>query len=411
MTYQDAENYVHSLLKFGIKPGLERINELLSLCGNPQGDLRFVHVAGTNGKGTTSTFIANILSEAGYKTGLFTSPYVKDFLERIQIDGKPVSKRTFAYAAETVRQAVEKMKEQPTEFEVITAAAMLCYKKEKCDIVVLEVGLGGRYDATNIIGTPLCCVITSVSLDHTQILGDTVSKIASEKCGIIKEDGITVTSSNQNKDALEVIEKTAEEKNNKLIISDFSDAVIIKEGLDGTEFLYNNKKYKIALTGAHQVENALNAVEAAKTIEGVSEKNIKDGLKKTVLPARMQIINTRPLTVLDGGHNEGCALALERVLEKFVKKDIHLVIGMMADKDCEKYLSIILPLCKSVTTVMPDNPRSIPAKDLAALAKKYCNNVFVASTPKKAKNLAEKNAGENGAVVICGSFYLAGEYL
>ncbi len=125
----------------------------------------------------------------------------------------------------------------------------------------------------------------------------------------------------------------------------------------------------------------------------------------------MQIINTRPLTVLDGGHNEGCALALERVLEKFVKKDIHLVIGMMADKDCEKYLSIILPLCKSVTTVMPDNPRSIPAKDLAALAKKYCNNVFVASTPKKAKNLAEKNAGENGAVVICGSFYLAGEYL
>ncbi len=411
MIYKDAENYVHSLLKFGIKPGLERINELLSLCGNPQGDLRFVHVAGTNGKGTTSTFIANILSEAGYKTGLFTSPYVKDFLERIQINGAPVSKRTFSSAVEKVKNAVEKMDEQPTEFEVITAAAMLCYKKENCDIVVLEVGLGGRFDATNIIDTPLCSVITSISLDHTQVLGDTVSKIAAEKCGIIKENGITVTSSNQNKDALSVIKKTVKERNNQFVISDFRNAVILKEGLDGTEFSYNNRKYKISLTGVHQVENALNAIEAAKLIENVSQKNIKDGLSKTVLPARMQIINNSPLTVLDGGHNEGCALALEKVLRSFVKKDIHLVIGMMADKDCEKYLSIILPLCKTVTTVTPDNPRSISAEDLAKMAKKYCKNVFVSSSPKNARKQAEKNAGRDGAVVICGSFYLAGEYL
>ena len=166
--------------------------------------MRFVHVAGTNGKGTTSTFIANILSEAGYRTGLFTSPYVKDFLERIQVDGAPVSKRIFLSSIETVKNAVEKMSGQPTEFEVITAAAMLCFKKAKCDIVVLEVGLGGRFDATNIIDTPLCSVITSISLDHTQVLGNTVSKIAFEKCGIIKKGGVTVTSSNQNSEALSV---------------------------------------------------------------------------------------------------------------------------------------------------------------------------------------------------------------
>jgi len=411
MIYKDAENYVHSLLKFGIKPGLERINELLSLCGNPQGDLRFVHVAGTNGKGTTSTFIANILNEAGYKTGLFTSPYVRDFLERIQVDGKPVPKRTFAFAVEKVKNAVEKMDEQPTEFEVITAAALICYKKENCDIVVLEVGLGGRFDATNIIDTPLCSVITSISLDHTQVLGNTVSKIAYEKCGIIKENGVTVTSSNQNKDALKQIKKSVKEKNNSLVISDFNNVKITKEGIDGTEFSYNNRKFRIRLMGVHQVENALNAIEAARLIKGVKEKHIKDGLEKTEMTARMQIINDKPLTLVDGGHNEGCALALEKVLKNFIKTDIHACIGMMADKDCEKYLSIILPLCKSVTTTEPNNPRSISAEDLGKMAKKYCDNVFNAKTPKQARRLAEKNAGENGAVVICGSFYLAGEIL
>ena len=411
MIYSDAENYVHSLLKFGIKPGLERINELLSLCGNPQGELRFVHVAGTNGKGTTSTYLANVLSEAGYKTGLFTSPYVKDFLERIQVDGKPVSKRTFCSSIEKVKSAVEKMSEQPTEFEVITAAALLCYKKEKCDIVVLEVGLGGRFDATNIIETPICSVITSISLDHTQVLGDTIEKIAFEKCGIIKENGVTVTSSNQSAEALKVIEKTAKQRNNKLIVSDFSKAKIISQSINGTAFEYKGKEYEIRLTGLHQVENALNAIEAARLIENVSEKNIFDALKKTQMIARMQIISENPLTLLDGGHNEGCARALEKVLRSFIKADIHLVIGMMADKDCEKYLSIILPLCKTVTTVTPDNPRAISANELAEIAKKYCENVFVASSPGEARKTAEKNAGKNGAVVICGSFYLAGEFI
>ena len=282
---------------------------------------------------------------------------------------------------------------------------------EKCDIIVLEVGLGGRFDATNIIDTPLCSVITSVSLDHTQVLGDTVSKIAFEKCGIIKENGITVTSSRQNNDALKQIKRSVREKNNSLVISDFENAKITKESIEGTEFSYKNKRYSIRLTGEHQVENALNAIEAARLIKGVTEKNIKDGLKKTEMTARMQVINKKPLTILDGGHNEGCALALEKVLKSFVKTDIHAVIGMMADKDCEKYLSIILPLCKSVTTVTPNNPRAISAEELAGMAKKYCENVFVASTPKQARKQAEKNSGENGAVVICGSFYLAGEYV
>jgi dihydrofolate synthase/folylpolyglutamate synthase len=270
--------------------------------------------------------------------------------------------------------------------------------------------LGGRFDATNIIETPLVSVITSISLDHTQVLGDTVSQIAFEKCGIIKENGITVTSSNQNKEALEQIEKAAKEKNNRLMISDYESVMINRRTLDGTEFSYKNRRYKIGLMGFHQVENALNAIETAKLL-GIKYKAIKSGLEKTSLLARMQILKREPLILLDGGHNEGCAASLKNVIESYIRTDVHLVVGMMADKDCDKYLGILLPLCKSVTTVTPDNPRAISAKKLAKKAEKYCENVFVAPTPKQALKTAKKNAGENGAVIICGSFYLAGEYL
>lgn len=411
MNYIQAEEYIHSLLKFGIKPGLSRIKKLLSLCGNPQGELRFVHVAGTNGKGTTSTFTANILTEAGYKTGLFTSPYVSNFLERIQIDGKTVSEESFAEAVTEVKSAVEQTDDQPTEFEVITAAALICYKNEKCDIVVLEVGLGGRFDATNIIDTPLVGVIASISLDHTKILGDTIEKIAAEKCGIIKENGVTVTSSNQKPEAMKVIENICKEKHNRLIVSSPQKAKILNESLYGTVFEFENEEYSIKLTGLHQVENALNAIMAARQIENVTTESIKKGLAKTVLPARMQIIGENPLILLDGGHNEGCASALKSVAEKFIHTKITAVIGMMADKDCEKYLSVILPLCEKVITVTPNNPRAISAEKLVLIAKKYCGNVQTASSPAEALKKAKKITAANETILICGSFYLAGEYV
>lgn len=410
MNYQESVEYIHSLLKFGIKPGLSRIKNLLNELSNPQKDLRFVHIAGTNGKGTTATHIANILTCSGKKTGLFTSPYVAHFLERIQIDGKMVSEETFAYACSKVRNAVEKMDEQPTEFEVITAAALLCYKEENCDEAVLEVGLGGRFDATNIIENPLLSVIVSISLDHTRVLGDTIEKIAFEKCGIIKQNGITVTNSNQKEEAMAVIKNTAEKQNNILVIADLNKAKILSENLFETVFTFENEKYSIALSGFHQVENAVTAIKAAEKLDGVSREDIKNGLKITEMKARMQVFEKSPLVLLDGGHNLGCAKALKSVLKKNVHTKIHAVIGMMADKDCDKYLSTVLPLCESVVTVTPDNPRAISAKDIAAMAEKYCKNVFVAVSPEKALIDAKKRAG-NDAVVICGSFYLAGEYL
>ena len=215
MTYSEAVAYIHSLLVFGMKPGLSRISALLSELGDPQNDLKFVHVAGTNGKGTTSNMLSRILVEAGYKTGLFTSPYVFSFCERIQVNHQNISESALAETVSIVRDAIERLNRRgivPTEFEAITAAALLYFKNAGCDIAVMEVGLGGRFDSTNIIPCPEVCVITSISLDHTKVLGDTIAKIAFEKAGIIKEGGVTVTTNRQEFDALQVIQNTAAEK-------------------------------------------------------------------------------------------------------------------------------------------------------------------------------------------------------
>lgn len=408
MNYTQSVEYIHSLLAFGIKPGLERIKMLLKLLGDPQDKIKTVHIAGTNGKGSTSSMIANALICDGHKTGLFVSPYVISFCERIQIDGKNIDGEFLAERVTRVREKIEELNKNNiiiTEFEAITAAAFLCFYESGCDYAVIEVGLGGRFDATNVLKAPEAVIITSISLDHTAILGDTVSKIAFEKCGIIKNGSTVITSANQSDEAAEVIEKTVFERCGRLIKTDPKDAKIVSESIFGTEFDYNKEKYKITLAGEHQIENALNAIEAAKAI-GVSPKAIIDGISKTRMTARMEIIGQDPLVIRDGGHNEGCSLALRDYLLKYNVKNIRLLIGMMADKDTESYIKNIVPLCRSVTTVTPSNPRSMDGKVLMKIAQKYCENCEFISDPKTAYDRLISNSSKDDTVLVCGSFYL-----
>ncbi len=408
MNFNESVEYIHSLLAFGIKPGLERISMLLDLLDNPQDKLQFVHIAGTNGKGSTSTMISNMLIASGKKTGLFTSPYVIDFCERIQIDGENVNKNIFAECVTEVREKIEELNKKGiiiTEFEAITVSAFLCFVKAECEYVVLEVGLGGRFDATNVIKKPEAVVITSISLDHIAILGDTIEKIAFEKCGIIKENVPVITSANQQDDALKVISETCKNKNCNLIITDPHKTEILDDSIFGTLFAYNNNVYKTKLTGNHQIENTVNAIECAKVL-GLSNLAIAQGIENTKMIARMEIIGENPLIIRDGGHNEGCANALHDFLVKYKLENINMLIGLMADKDCESYVSKIAPLCKSVVTVTPSNPRALESEKLKKIAEKYCKNTKSINNPQEGYKYILSNTKKDETILVCGSFYM-----
>lgn len=417
MNYIEAVKYIHSLLKFGIRPGLNGMDALLHFLGSPQKDLKYVHVAGTNGKGSTSTAISNVFTDAGYKVGLYTSPYVTDFLERVQFCGKPIDKGLFAENVEKVKIAVEALEKDGvtiTEFEALTASAFLCYKALECDVVVLEVGLGGRLDATNIINTPLVNVITSLSVDHSAILGNTIEEIAFEKCGTIKENGNVVCSFGQPEGALKVIEKTVKEKNNTLTIPCESDIKIQKSDIFGTDFVYKNQVYSVKMAGEHQVKNMTCVIEACNILKryfNLTDDNIKSGIAETILPARVEIISEKPLVILDGGHNEDGAKAFyNAVLPELEKKSRVIVIaGMMADKAVENSLKPLMLKTDVFFAVTPDNPRAMKAHDLAEIASKYSKQVFTVQNIKEAVKISCAAADENAAVLVVGSLYLAGE--
>lgn len=390
MRYNDAIGYIHSLYKFGSMPGLERITQLLEAVGNPQDSLKFIHVAGTNGKGSVCTMAAKILESAGNKVGLYTSPFILSFRERIQINGKFIPKRSLAALAKKLINT----KIVVTEFEFITALAFLYFKSQKCDIVVLETGLGGRLDATNVIKAPLVSVITSISLDHTAVLGDTIEQIAAEKCGIIKQ-GCKVVSSVQCEQAMSVIKQKAP---NVIVPSDYK---AVPSDFDGQRFIYNNEEYITSLLGEHQVENAATAIEAVKASGiDVSEQDIKNGLETVFHPARMEVIKKQPLIILDGAHNPSGALALEKLIKG---KNLCAIIGVMADKDFSEVLECTAPHFEKIITVtVKENPRSLSAEELANAVKPYNSNVFVASSYKEAISLfADK------PFVVYGSLYLA----
>ncbi len=417
MIYTEAVDYIHSLLKFGIRPGLSGMDALLRLLGNPEKELKYIHVAGTNGKGSTSTAISNVLIEAGYRVGLYTSPFVTHFLERVQFLGKPVDENVFAKSVERVKYAVEKLEKENvtiTEFEALTASAFLCYKTLCCDVVVLEVGLGGRLDATNIIETPLVNVITSLSIDHSAILGDTIEEIAFEKCGTIKEKGNVICSFGQPQGAIDVIIKTIEEKNNTLTIPNEDDVKIIKSDIFGTEFSYKNKEYFVKMPGEHQVKNmtcVIEACEILKNIFNISDADIVNGISKTTLPARVEVICEKPLVILDGGHNEDGAKAFFDAVSPVAKtkNKVIVIAGMMGDKAVEKSLEPLMKITDVFYAVTPKNPRAMSADELAQIAMKYVKKVYAVDEITDALELAYAGLNENTAFLVVGSLYLAGE--
>ncbi len=416
MNYFEAVNYIHSLLKFGIRPGLSGMNALLHYLGDPQKGLKYIHIAGTNGKGSTSTAISNVLVDAGYNVGLYTSPYVTDFLERVQFNGVPVDKNLFTKSVKAVKDSVKKCEEDGiiiTEFEALTAAAFLCFNALECDFVCLEVGLGGRLDATNIIDKPLVNIITSLSLDHMGVLGDTIEKIAYEKCGTIKECGNVICSFGQPAGAVSVINETVKQNKCMLIVPDENNIKVLKSDLFGTRFIYKNKEYETQLPGIHQIKNMTCVIEACDVLSksfSVRYENIKRGILKTTLPARVEVLSEKPLVVLDGGHNEDGAKAFFEAVKPVLNKGkVFVLAGMMADKAVESSLMMLFSNAFKVMCVTPQNPRAMSANELSKIASKYCKNVLcINSAVEGVKAFLEEI--KNDDILLCvGSLYLAGE--
>ncbi len=399
MNYNETLNYIHSLGKFSFSAGLERITAVMNKLGNPQNEFPSIHIAGTNGKGSVSAMLSNVFKTAGYKTGLFISPFIIDFRERIQIDGEFISEADLIKYAEKIIKTEINL----TEFEFITALAFLYFKEQKCDIVIAETGLGGRFDATNSLKNTVATVITKIGLDHSAILGDTIEKIAYEKCGIIKGSPVTVISPYQKQEALEVISKEA----NKLIVPNENGLKILNCDETGTHIIYKGKNYELSLLGEYQIENALTVIEAVENSGyNISYETVSRALSSTYFPARAEIISKNPLVILDGAHNPDGADALARILKKYCGKAT-AIIGAMKDKDYERVLSSTLPYCKSAVTVTVENmPRSLSADKLKKVAQNYCES-FIAENYKDAIDKAIE-LSENDPIFVFGSLYLAG---
>ena len=411
MNYNEALKYIHSLGKFGSKPGLERIEKMLSLMDNPHKKLKFIHVAGTNGKGSTSNYIANVLQKAGYKAGLYTSPFITEFNERISINGQNISNDDIAKYTEFCAKKAKLVFSESypiTEFEFITAMAFKYFSDQCCDIVVLEVGLGGRLDATNVIEKSEASVIVKIDLDHTEILGDTVEKIAAEKCGIIKKNCPVITTSQNESSVLKVIKSFCNKNCSKLFENRSKTAQILSSGIDGNTFLYEGREYKTRMPGLHQVDNAITAIKTLQVaFPDIAYEKVYDGIRKASLSARCELLSEKPLVLLDGCHNPNGTSALNEMLTSADIKNAVAIAGFMADKDVGEAISkVAVHFDKIITVEVKSNPRSMSDDNLADVCRKYCNNVETAENYEQA---IKKAVEEQKPIVVFGSLYLSGD--
>ena len=424
MTYEKALEYIHSVCWKGSRPGLERITELCHRLGDPQKGLRFVHVTGTNGKGSTCAMTDSILRCAGYKTGLFTSPYVKTFNERMQVGGANVSDQRLAEVTAMVKPHADAMQDSPTEFELITAIAFLLFKLEGCDVVVLEAGMGGRLDSTNVIDEALVSVITGVALEHTEYLGDTVPKIAFEKAGIIKKGCKVVyggrdhgkLTENGEASAYSVIKARAEEIGSPLLVCDYSLLNVKRADLTGALLDYKDMKdVTIPLLGLYQPENCVKALEVAYALReaglNIPEAAIREGLNKVVWRARFEKLADEPFTLYDGSHNpEGIELALKTLRHYFGEEKVNLLTGVMKDKDYVYMASTLAPIANEVFCVTPDNPRSLPSEELKNVYSGLGVRSSAYSTVDEGVAKALEVTKKQGRTLVClGSLYMYAE--
>lgn len=426
MTYGEALEYIHSVCWKGSRPGLERITELCARLGEPQKGLKFIHVTGTNGKGSTCAMTESILRAAGYKTGLFTSPYVKEFNERMAINGQNVSNERLAEVTEAVKVHADAMKDSPTEFELITAIAFVLFKLEKCDIVVLEAGMGGRLDSTNVINSSEVSVITGVALEHTEYLGDTLAKIAYEKAGIIKKgcpilfgghtDTACIAPINGEKSVLQVISDRAVDCESELYTCDYTELNVKKATLDGALLDYKGyKDIELPLLGLYQPENCVKALEIVEILKNkgydISEQAVRAGLKKVVWRARFEKLMEDPMVLYDGSHNpEGISEAVKSLKHYFGENKLNFLTGVMRDKDYSYMAGELAPLANEVFTVTPDNPRSLSAEELSRVYLGLGVRSKAFDTVNEGVEYAVNKSRADGKTLIClGSLYMYAE--
>ena len=421
MTTQQAIEALHALPRMGQgAPGLARMQNLCDHLGNPEKELQCIHIAGTNGKGSLAAMTSSILTAAGYKTGLTISPYVVDFRERFQIDGEMIPPRTLANLTEKVIDAIDAIEaeggEKPVEFEAVTALAFLWFAREKCDLVVLETGLGGRCDATNVVPHKLVAAITKIGYDHMEVLGDTLDKIAAEKAGIIKEGTVVVNYPDQPAEAMGPILTAAAEAHTSIITPDKDDLTLLRGKRLENRIDYGGYRAALGLPGTHQANHAAMAVEIALALwrefgYDISDDVILQGLADARMPARIEVLRRHPLLLLDGCHNPDGAKMLAATLTRAdFEENLVGVLGVLADKDYKDMLSDLAPCFAKVYTVTPNCPRALSAEELQKEARFHTDAEAadsVADAIRKAVDYADEN--NLAGVVVCGSLYLAAE--
>ena len=416
MTYEEALAYLENYTWSKTRLGLGRTRELTAKLGDPQKKLRFVHVAGSNGKGSTCAMTAAILQAAGYRTGLYTSPYIQTFCERIQINGENIPQKRLAEVTEKLRDAAESMEDHPSWFEMVTAVAFQYYLEENCDIVVLEVGMGGEFDSTNVIDAPEVAVLTNIGLEHTEYLGNTIEEIARTKSGIIKP-GCRVVSYDNVPEVKKIISEVAKENGAPLVFADPSEIKLISRDLDGQEFEWEGKTYMLPLHGEHQLKNVSVVMEIVRELREqgwvIPDEAVRKGLAEVKWPARFQILSRDPLFILDGGHNPQCAEAMTESLAALLPgQKVDFLLGILADKDYTQMIDILGPYAASFHCIAPENERALGVEALADTIRARGFDTYAYDDLDKAITAVLDSAAANKRPAVCfGSLYLAGEVL
>lgn len=408
-----AVEYIHSFSWLGSRPGLERTRQLLSAMGNPEEKLHFVHIVGTNGKGSTAAMLASVLTAAGYRTGLYTSPYIHHFEERMTVDGEEIGGEELAEITQWVGTLADQMEEHPTEFELVTCVALEFYRRRGCDIVVLEAGMGGRLDSTNVIPAPEAVVITNIGLDHTAQLGNTVEAIAGEKAAVIK-DGCPVILYEQSEGVTQVVEKVCQAHGSPLTIASAQDVTLERESPEGQWWNWKGESLFVPLLGDNQRHNGavvLRTLEAIAPNYPVSAQALREGLARVRWPGRFEVLRRRPWFVVDGGHNPQCAATVADNLNRyFPGKAPVLLMGVLEDKDRAGLCELVAPLAQAFVTITPPSPRALAAETLAQELSAYGKPAYAAasSIPQGVERAVEL-AGEDGVVCALGSLYSVGD--
>ena len=416
MTLEEALHYIHAVCWKGSIPGLERINALLDEMGHPEQTLKFVHVTGTNGKGSTCAMIASVLRKAGYRTGLYTSPYITRFNERMQINGEMIPDEELCAITAEIKPLADRIFEQPTEFEMVTAIAFAWFVRRQCDIVVCEVGMGGEFDATNVIGAPEAAVLCNIGLDHTEVLGDTLEKIAATKSGIIKS-GCDAVLYRPTPGVEAVVEQRCSEVGAALHKVDFAGLHLRSRSLEGQIFDFGGLTgLHLPLLGEHQLHNAAVALTTLSVLQKrgwkITEDDIRQGFACVVWPGRFQIIGREPLFLIDGGHNPQCIQALAQNITDYLPgRPLTILTGVLGDKDYHCMYRSVADHAAEFITVTPDNPRALTAQELAGYLSSFGKPVTACDTVDEGVRLAIDHAGKSGTVLCYGSLYLLGDVI